>query len=96
VASSVEGRRRSVGLIVWEMTKAFERIKDEIHILQTEKEKRLTGLVTSCVETVFYTTLLMERQRKWRKWRENEEEEVRSYCMTLRKREDNGDWNGKH
>jgi len=30
------------------------------------------------------------------KWRENEEEDVRSYWMTLRNRQDTGNWNRKH
>jgi hypothetical protein len=44
-------------------------------------KESLNGLLTSCVITAFYNTLLKERYRG----REEEEEEVSSYWMTLRK-----------
>jgi hypothetical protein len=44
----------------------------------------LNGLLTSCVITAFYNTLLKERYGG----RKDEEEEVSSYWMTVRKRED--------
>ena len=45
---------------------------------------QLTGLVTSCVETVSWNTVLKGR------WRggEEEEEDERGYWMTLRKRDE--------
>ena len=44
----------------------------------------LDGLLTSCIITAFYNTLLKERDRG----REEEEEEVSSYWMTLREKDD--------
>ena len=47
---------------------------------------RLTGLVTSCVGTGFWSTLLNERY----KGPEHDEEDISSLWMPLRKREDTG------
>ena len=55
-----------------------------------KKEGRLTELVTSCIGTAFYNTLLKERYREGQKWREDEDEDVSSYWMTLKKREGTG------
>jgi hypothetical protein len=38
----------------------LQRVKEENDLLQTIK-RRLSGLVTSCVETAFSNTLLKER-----------------------------------
>jgi hypothetical protein len=40
--------------------------------------------------------LLKERWREEQKGREDEEEDVSSYCMTLRKRKDTGNLKRKH
>jgi len=48
----------------------------------------LTGLVKCCVGTDFYNTLLKYRWKNRRGG--DEEEDVRSYWMTLRNREDTG------
>jgi hypothetical protein len=53
-------------------------------------EGRLTGLVTLCVETAFYNTLLKERWKKGQLSLEGVEEDVSSYLVTLRKRKDTG------
>ena len=52
----------------------------------------LTGLVTSCVGTALYNTLLNKKY----KGREEVEEDVSSYLIALRKREDTGIWKRKH
>jgi hypothetical protein len=44
----------------------------------------LTGLLTSCVGTAFYVTSLNDRQEGWK----DGEEDLNSYWMTLRKRDD--------
>jgi hypothetical protein len=44
----------------------------------------LFGLIASCVGTAFYYTFLKEKQ----KGREDEEEDVNSYHIPLRKRDD--------
>jgi hypothetical protein len=49
-------------------------------------EGRLTGLVTSCVEAAFYTKVFKERLRGG----EDEEVDVSSYWITLRKRKITG------
>ena len=41
-----------------------------------------------CVESAFYNRFLKERQKGGQKWKEDEEEDVGSYWMTLRKGED--------
>jgi len=42
------------------------RVKENRNILDTIKKKgRLTGLVTSCVGTAFWNTLLKEEQKLW-------------------------------
>jgi len=46
-----------------------------------ETERRLNELVTSCVRTLLYNTLLKERQ----KGREYEKEHVSSYSIALSK-----------
>jgi hypothetical protein len=46
------------------------------------------GLVTFYVQTAFYNGLLKERYKGEKKWQEDEEEDVRSYWMTVRKGED--------
>jgi len=46
-------------------------------------EERITGLVKSYVETIFWSTLLKERY----KGRQDEEEDVSSHEVTLSKRE---------
>jgi len=38
-------------------------------------KRRLSGLVTPCIRTTFYNTLLIERQKVW----EDEEEDMSSY-----------------
>jgi len=45
-------------------------------------------LVTSCTRTTLYNILLIERQKAW----EDEEEDMSSYYMTLRKCEDHSVW----
>jgi len=42
-------------------------------------------LVTSCIGTAFYNTLLKENYREGKKWREDEDEDVSSCWMTLKK-----------
>jgi len=46
-----------------------------------KKRRKLTRLVTSCVETAIYNVLLKENK----KGRETEEVDISSYWMTLRK-----------
>jgi hypothetical protein len=45
-------------------------------------------LVTFCVEIAFYNRFLKERYKEGYKGKEDEEEDVGSYWMTLRKGED--------
>jgi hypothetical protein len=61
----------------------IELTRTNIAYLQS-KEGTLTRMVISFVRTVFYNTLLKERQ----KGREDEEEDISSYWMILRKSED--------
>jgi hypothetical protein len=53
-------------------------------------EGRLTGLVPFCVGTAHYNTVLKGRWREGEKLWEEEEEDISSYWMTSKKREDNG------
>jgi len=64
-----------------------EARKGEISCIKY-KVGRVSGLVTSCVGSIFQNTLLKER---WKE-REDEEENVSSSWMTLRKRENNGSY----
>lgn len=57
-----------------------QRVKEDKDILHIYK-KRLTRLVTSCVETAIYNVLLKENK----KGRETEGVDISSYWMTLRK-----------
>ena len=66
------------------------------HISPKYTEGRLIGLVMSWVGAVFWNTLLQERQKEGMKWREEKEEDVSSYWMTSRKREDFGNWKRNH
>ena len=61
-------------------------VKETRNILHAIKERMLTGLVTSCVGTALYNTLLNKKY----KGREEVEEDVSSYLIALRKREDTG------
>jgi len=51
-------------------------------------------MITACVETAFYNTLLKEREKI--KGREHEKEDVSSYSMTLGKTEDTAIRKTKH
>jgi hypothetical protein len=42
---------------------ALHRVKKKRNILHTKQEGRLTGLITYCVGTVFYNTLLKEKYK---------------------------------
>jgi hypothetical protein len=55
---------RKMEKISWTGCVRNEEVKEERSILQTKNEGRITGLVTSCVRTAFYNTLLKERQRE--------------------------------
>ena len=50
--SAGEGWRRSVGLIEWKIRKSYIQSRRKGASL-TQYEKRLTGMVTSCVRTAF-------------------------------------------
>ena len=63
------------------------RVKEERNILLTTKEGKLTGLVKSCVGTAFWNTFLKVRWREGWTWREDEEEEVSSSWMILKRNE---------
>jgi hypothetical protein len=54
------------------------------------RDGRLTGLVTLCVETAFYYTLLKKRWKEGQLSLEGVEEDVSSYLVTLRKQKDTG------
>jgi hypothetical protein len=47
-------------------------------------------LATYWVQTVFYNTILKERQREEKERREDKEEDVSNYWTILREREDTG------
>ena len=42
----------------------LDRVKEDRNILRTRKEGRLTGLIISCAEIVFWNKLLKERWKK--------------------------------
>ena len=67
--------------------KVLYRVKKRRSILYAIK-RRLIGLVTFSLRTVFQITLLKERYKDGQKLREEKEEGVSSYWMTLRKQED--------
>ena len=56
---------------------------------------RRTELAIFCIETAFYNGLLKERWKGGEKWQEDEEEDVGSYWMSLRKGEDTLIWRRK-
>jgi hypothetical protein len=60
-----------------------ESRKTRISYIQ-EKEGWMFGLVTSCVGTVSWNTLLKERQKRGYKWREDKEEDLSSCWMFQR------------
>ena len=53
-----------------------------------QNECRVAGLDTPCVGTAFQNTLLKGRQKE----REDEDEDISSYCMTLRKGKGTETW----
>ena len=55
-------------------------------ISYTQRRRKLTRLVISCIETTIYSVLLKENK----KGRETEEVDTSSYWMTLRKYEYTG------
>lgn len=55
-----------------------------------KKKGSLTRLVASCVETAFYNTLPKGSRKEGHLSLEGVEEDVSSYLVTLRKREDIG------
>jgi hypothetical protein len=59
-------------------------VKKERNILCAVKQK--AALVTSCVGTAFYNTLLKERWKKRHKGREDKEEDVSSSWIRLREK----------
>lgn len=67
-------------MIVREMKK-YNTESRRTRIFYTYTKKRLTRLVTSCVETAIYNVLLKENK----KGRETEGVDISSYWMTLRK-----------
>jgi hypothetical protein len=70
-------------------TKQQAKLKN---ILHTRKQSKVNGLVTPCVGTAFRKALFNE---KW-KGREDEEDDISSYKMTLRKMEDTVRLKRKH
>jgi hypothetical protein len=83
-----EKRKRSVGLIMLEMkTYCLESRSRGISYMKYLNGRRI-GLVTFSVGTAFYNGLLRERYKEVQKLQEDEEEDVGSYRMTLRKGED--------
>jgi hypothetical protein len=64
----------------------LQRVKQEINILQTIKEGRLTGLVIISVRNC----ILKYANESKTEGRKNEEEDVSRYWMTLRKGENTG------
>ena len=72
------------------------RVKEERNTLHTTKEGKLTGLVTSWVGTAFWNTFLKVRWMEGWTWREDEEEDVSSSWMTLKKRKDTANWKRMH
>jgi len=42
----------------------LRRVKEERNILQTTKEGRLCGMVTSCIGTAYLNSLLKERYKE--------------------------------
>jgi hypothetical protein len=59
----------------------LHRVKDDGNILLNKKERRLTEFIISCLRPAIQNTI---------KGREYEEENVSSYWLILRKREDAG------
>ena len=53
-------------------------------------------LVTHCIGTASWNTILKERENEGWKWWEGKEEDVSSYWITLRKLEDIVNWKRKH
>jgi len=51
-------------------------------------EDRLIGLVPFCIGSAYYNTLLTGRWREGEKLWEEKEEDISSYWMTSKKRED--------
>jgi len=82
---------RSFGPIFWKMKKYdIEQNRKGTSCMQQNKAG-LTGYVTSWVGTAFWCTILEEPC----KGGEDEEEDVRSCCMTLRRIKDIGTWKRK-
>jgi phosphoglucomutase len=64
------------------------RVREQRNILQTIKRRKANWTGHSLHWNCLYNTLLRERYREGQKWREDEDEDVSSYWMTLRKRGD--------
>jgi hypothetical protein len=56
-----EGWKRSVGPIMLDMKKYYLESRSREISYMKQLNRRLTGLVTFCVETVFYNRLLKEK-----------------------------------
>jgi len=56
--------------------------------MKTRQKNRTQFVEIKCISELRY--------KKGRKWRENEEKDVGSCWVTLRKRDDNGNWKRKH
>jgi hypothetical protein len=73
--------RRLVGAIEWKIRMSYIQSRRKGTSLIQRKQKRLTGMVTSCVRTAFQHTLLKTKIRG----RKDEEENASSYWMPRRK-----------
>ena len=80
--------RRSVGPITWEMKKCYLRVNEQRNILH-EIRKRKANWIGHFLRRKCLLKQVIEGKitGKW-KWQEDEEEDVRSYWMTLRTGED--------
>ena len=84
-----KGCGKLVRPIMWEWKKCYTECRRRGISYIQQKGGRLTGLVTYCVRR-------SDGKMTKKKWRADDEEEVNSYWMTLRKRVDTGNWKRKY
>jgi hypothetical protein len=90
------GRRWSIRPILWETKKYYVQLSREGTSQIQYNERRLTGLVTSCVGTAFWNTLLKKHREKGRGDGKTRKKIWSKYWMTVKILEYTVNWKRKH
>ena len=85
--------------IIWTnhmRNEVLQRVKEERNILQTIKWRKSNWIGHIFCRNCLLNHIIAGKMEEGWVWREDKEEDVSSYCMTLRKPEDTGKWKKKY